>query len=84
MSIYNLSPWRLTARIVQTESTITRPYPCRVESEEEALKRLEEFLNELKPEIGDKLLWVALERSDTDENFWNSDADWQEINRLTP
>ena len=77
--------WRFTARFTtllsttsgfETPGEITRPYSFPLESEEEGLQGLNSFLSSRQREHGERLRWVALERSEFANNFDDTNAEW--------
>ena len=60
----------------------TSYYDYLIESEEEGLEGLKDFLRSRKNEVGLRLRWVTLEKS-TGKN-WYVYTDWEEVKRLLP
>ena len=80
-----MATWRYTARF-QAETAggdITRLHNWSLGSENEGLEGLQGFLEAQKRESGDRLRWVALERSESGAHYLSGE-DWQEIKRLEP
>ena len=74
--------WRYTARFRGETAEITRSYDYSLDSEEEGLKGLENFLNRCRQEFGDKLKWVSLEKWEPSFDLDDSAADWQVVKLL--
>ena len=75
--------WRYTARFRGETAEITRSYDYSLDSEEEGLKGLENFLNRRRQEFGDKLKWVSLEKWESSSDLDDSAAVWQVVKRLS-
>lgn len=79
-----MSTWRYIARFKGTNSERTRPYNFFLESEKQGIDGLEKFLEGRIQEFSDRLRWVGLEKSESEAEYNDPHATWEEIKRLTP
>jgi len=88
-----MATWRLTVCFTATitDQSGTKKVLDRTDSvdrqittQEDGLQKLPEFLDGRRREYGDQLRWVALEDTLSVAPWSDPDADWLEIDRLTP
>ena len=88
-----MATWRLTVCFVTTITDQagtkkvldrTDSFDDQITTREEGLQKLPEFLDSQRRQYGDRLRWVALEDTLSVAPWSDPDADWLEINRLTP
>ena len=86
-----MTTWRLTYNYaanstdndgVKSYGEHTKPYPATPESEADGLGKLSNFLDARKKEYKDKLVSVALERSERDATYNDPYGDWKEVKSL--
>ena len=77
--------WRYIAHFSGQEvDSITRPYNYMLESEEQGLAGLEDFLHSRRDEFGDRLLSVALQKSEADREWDDYLVNWEDVKRINP
>ena len=74
--------WRYTTTFRDETAQITRPSGYFLESEEEGLKGLEDFLGSCRQEFGDKCKSVSLEECEYTGDWNERAAVWQVVKEL--